>query len=40
MKKLSDGYHLIASQRDNGGVAIAFILVYIDKNGNEHPRKP
>lgn len=37
---MKEGYHMIATQRDNKGKAIAFVLVYIDKNGKEHPRKP
>lgn len=40
IKALKEGNHLIATQRDNKDTAISFILVYIDKNGKEHPRKP
>lgn len=37
---MKPGYHLIATAKDNKGKAYAFMLVWIDKNGKEHPRKP
>lgn len=38
--KIIEGNHLIVTQTDNKGKPIAFMLVYIDKKGKEHPRKP
>ncbi len=38
--KLIAGNHLVCTQRDNKGKPIAWVLIYIDKSGKEHPRKP